>query len=473
MEEISLANDAARDARAAERLRLLRAESASLAAEQSALTKAWEAEKGRMEAVGRLKEEIEKVEREVEVAEQQYELQKAAELKYSRLPSLQQELAEAEAAAAEEEADGGGARLVKSTVGEEDVAAVVAQWTGVPVAKMLASEAQKLLSLPDQLGRRVAGQEGAVEAVSEAIQRSRAGLSDPTKPIASFMFLGPTGVGKTELCKALAEALFEDEDAMVRIDMSEYMSENSVSRLVGAPPGYVGYEQGGQLTEAVRRRPYSVLLFDEMDKAHPDVFNVLLQVLDDGRLTDGQGRTVNFKNTVVILTSNQGSHHILAANRDPTKTEEARLLVLDALREKYRPEFLNRLDEFVLFEPLRKEELRSIVKLQVEALKQRLAPKRISLQLSQAALDVLVDLGYSPEYGARPLKRVVQKELETALARGILGGDYGEGDTVLVDPDSRTAKLVLRVAKAGEAVEVEKEGDEPTGGVEGEAFEVA
>jgi len=446
MEEISLAADAENDPRAAARLQLLQQEAVRLEQSQAELTAKWEGEKGRLDGIRTLKEEVERVGGEIEAAEQQYDLSRAAELKYSVLPKLKAELEAAEEAArGVEGGDEEGERLVRTTVGEEDIASIVSQWTGIPATKMLRSETTKLLDLANVLSERVAGQQVAVEAVADAIQRSRAGLSDPDKPIASLMFLGPTGVGKTELAKALAANLFDSEEAMVRIDMSEYMSRESVARLIGAPPGYVGYEQGGQLTERIRRRPYSVVLLDEMDKAHPEVFNILLQLLDDGRLTDGQGRTVNFKNCVVILTSNLGAQYVVDAMDDADREDEVRLRVLDALREKYRPEFLNRLDEFVIFKALGRAQLDQIIRLQLAALSQRLAARRITIDVSQLAVDVLGDLGYNPEFGARPLKRVVQQQVESPLARGLLGGEFTDGDTISIEVDSDTAQLHMRV----------------------------
>lgn len=460
MEEISLKLDAQSDARAAARLAALRAESARLQDEQTALSTRWEGEKARLEDIRALKTKIEETNSEIEQAEQSYELSRAAELKYRDLPALQAELLEAEEAARAPDSgsDDDAPPLLRTTVGDEEIAAVVSQWTGVPVTRMLASESQKLVELASTLSARVAGQSAATDAVADAILRSRAGLADPTQPIASFMFLGPTGVGKTELAKTLAQSLFDSDDAMVRIDMSEYMSKESVSRLVGAPPGYVGYESGGQLTEAVRRRPYSVVLFDEVDKADPEVFNVLLQVLDDGRITDGQGRTVNFKNTIIILTSNIGAASIVEAGGEASKQDEVRLRVLDQLRTAFRPEFLNRLDELVIFNPLGKLELAAIAKLTLRGLEQRLRAKEIELDVSDRAIGVLCDLGYSPEFGARPLKRVVQKELETPIAKGIITGGFTDGDTLCVDADLDAVELSITV-KERRAVEATQADD--------------
>ena len=449
MEQISLKPEAEASPIARGRLEALQAEATRLQAEQEALSARWESERGALAAVTSLKEEIERASVEVEQAEAAYELQRAAELKYARLPQLKEQLQEAEAEVARRAAggdEGGEPSLLRSTVGEGDVAAVLSEWTGIPVSKMLKSEADKLLMLPEQLEARVAGQRQATEAVAEAVMTARAGLDDPDRPLASFLFLGPTGVGKTELAKALAKALFDDEEAMVRLDMSEFMTPESVSRMLGSPPGYVGYEQGGQLTEAVRRRPYSVILLDEMDKAHAEVFNVLLQILDDGRATDGQGRTVNFKNTIVILTSNLGAQAVLDGRGDPDKEDEVRLLVMDALRSKYRPEFLNRLDEMVIFNPLRKEQLHTIVRLQLRALQAPLDARRITLDVSDAAIDVLVTLGYNPDYGARPLKRVLHKELKVPLAKALLAGTVNDGDTVRVEPDEATGRLRIEPA---------------------------
>ena len=326
-----------------------------------------------------------------------------------------------------------GQPLLREEVTESDIAEIISKWTGIPVSKLVESEREKLLHLEDELHERVIGQEEAVTAVAEAIQRSRAGLADENRPTASFIFLGPTGVGKTELAKALAQSLFDTEEAIVRIDMSEYMEKQNVSRLMGAPPGYVGYEEGGQLTEAIRRRPYSVILFDEIEKAHADVFNVMLQILDDGRLTDSQGRTVDFSNTIIIMTSNIGSQYILDVVGDDSRYEEMQSRVMDAMQSNFRPEFLNRIDEIIIFHGLRKDQLREIVKLQVANLQQRLAQQKLSLKLSELALNFIADIGYDPVYGARPLKRAIQRYLETAIAKSILRGDYKPGETIFVD----------------------------------------
>ena len=388
------------------------------------------------------------VQLQVEQAKRSYDLNKAAELEYGTLAGLQKQLAEQEAALSEG-TDGSEKSLLREEVSEDDIAEVIAKWTGIPVAKLVQSEMDKLLSLEAQLHERVVGQQQAVTAVADAIQRSRAGLSDPHRPIASFLFLGPTGVGKTELSKALAAQLFDSEDAMVRIDMSEYMEKHSVSRLIGAPPGYVGYEAGGQLTETVRRRPYAVILFDEVEKAHPDVFNVMLQILDDGRVTDGQGRTVDFTNAVLILTSNIGSQAILDLGGDDDQHEEMERRVNDALRAHFRPEFLNRLDETIIFHSLRREELRQIVSLQVDRLRSRLDERKLNLSISDDATDWLANAGYDPVYGARPLKRAIQRELETPIAKAILAGRYSDGSSVDVTIESGSGpdgqqRLVLR-----------------------------
>ena len=428
MEKLSLGRES--DAASRDRLERLEKELADLSEQQSALNAQWQKEKGSIDALGALKEEIEQVQLQIEQAKRSYDLNKAAELEYGTLAELHKQLA-----AKEEEltAGGGDKTLLREEVTEEDIAEVIAKWTGIPVTKLVQSEMEKLLHLEDELHTRVVGQAQAVTAVADAIQRSRAGLSDPNRPIASFLFLGPTGVGKTELCKALASQLFDSEEAMVRIDMSEYMEKHAVSRLIGAPPGYVGYEEGGQLTEAVRRRPYAVILFDEVEKAHPDVFNVMLQILDDGRVTDGQGRTVDFTNTVLILTSNIGSASILDLAGDPARHSEMELRVNEALRAHFRPEFLNRLDETIIFHSLKQEELRQIVELQVQRLAKRLEEKKLGLDLSTAALDWLATVGYDPVYGARPLKRAIQRELETPIAKGILAGQFTGGHTVAVE----------------------------------------
>ena len=398
----------------------------------------WENEKQSIGKVQSLRQEIEKINAEIEMAQNRYDLNKAAELKYGRLPQLQKELEEAEASGEAEEKED---TLLRDKVTEEEISRIVARWTGIPVAKLMEGEREKLLHLEDILHQRVIGQEEAVTKVSDAILRSRAGIRDPKRPIGSFLFLGPTGVGKTELAKALAEALFDDEHNIVRIDMSEYMEKYSVSRLIGAPPGYVGYEEGGQLTEAVRRRPYSVVLFDEVEKAHPDVFNVLLQVLDDGRITDSQGRTVDFKNTIIILTSNLGSDLILEGiGENGEISEEARDGVTQLLRRSFRPEFLNRLDEIVFYKPLTRENIHGIVDLLVADLQKRMAQKQLTVTLTDAAKDYLIAKGYDPIYGARPLKRLIQTEVETLLARWIIADDPAPETAITVDYDGQ--KLV-------------------------------
>ena len=398
----------------------------------------WENEKQSIGKVQNLRQEIEKINAEIEMAQNRYDLNKAAELKYGKLPQLQKELEEAEKTRETEAKED---TLLRDKVTEEEISRIVARWTGIPVAKLMEGEREKLLHLEDILHRRVIGQDEAVTKVSDAILRSRAGIRDPKRPIGSFLFLGPTGVGKTELAKALAEALFDDEHNIVRIDMSEYMEKYSVSRLIGAPPGYVGYEEGGQLTEAVRRRPYSVVLFDEVEKAHPDVFNVLLQVLDDGRITDSQGRTVDFKNTIIILTSNLGSDLILEGiGENGEISEEARDGVTQLLRRSFRPEFLNRLDEIVFYKPLTKENIRGIVDLLVADLQKRMAQRQLTVTLTDAAKDYLIAKGYDPIYGARPLKRLIQTEVETLLARWIIAEDPAPETAITVDYDGE--KLV-------------------------------
>lgn len=396
----------------------------------------WENEKEAIGKVQKLREEIEQVNAQIEKAENEYNLDKLAELKYGRLPALQKELEQEEAIAEEGHR---GTSLLRDKVTEEEITRIISRWTGIPVSKLMEGEREKLLHLDDTLHQRVIGQDEAVQRVCDAILRSRAGIQDPDRPIGSFLFMGPTGVGKTELAKALAEALFDDERSMVRIDMSEYMEKYSVSRLIGAPPGYVGYDEGGQLTEAVRRKPYAVVLFDEVEKAHPDVFNVLLQVLDDGRITDSQGRTVDFKNTIIIMTSNLGSSMILEGIDEASGeiTEAAKENVQALLKQSFRPEFLNRLDEIVFYKPLTKENISCIVDLLLEDLRRRLADRQLSLRLTDAAKQYLIDGGYDPIYGARPLKRFVQQKLETFLARKMIAEDLEPGTEIVVDYDGR------------------------------------
>ena len=380
----------------------------------------------------KIREEIEQINKEIEKAQHSYDLEKAAELQYGKLPQLKKQLEDEEAKVKDEDRD-----LVHESVTDDEIAKIVSRWTGIPVAKLNESERSKTLHLADELHKRVIGQDEGVELVTEAIIRSKAGIKDPTRPIGSFLFLGPTGVGKTELAKTLAESLFDDENNMVRIDMSEYMEKYSVSRLIGAPPGYVGYDEGGQLTEAVRRKPYSVVLFDEIEKAHPDVFNVLLQVLDDGRITDSQGRTVDFKNTILIMTSNIGSQYLLdGINEDGTIKPEAQEMVMNDLRAHFRPEFLNRLDETILFKPLNKDNIYHIIDLLVKDVNRRLADKEISLSLTEAAKNYVVEGGYDPTYGARPLKRYLQKHVETLAAKLMLEGEIRAGETIVIDVEN-------------------------------------
>ena len=412
-----------------DRLAKLREELANLKDKFNEMKARWESEKNSVDEVKKLKGEIEKLHADIENAQLRYEYETAARLKYSELPALEKKLAEAVKASEEKKQNS----MVHDTVTEEEIAAIVARWTGIPVARLVEGEREKLLHLDDYLHRRVVGQDEAVQKVTEAILRSRAGIADPNRPIGSFLFLGPTGVGKTELAKALAEALFDDENNMVRIDMSEYMEKYSVARLIGAPPGYVGYDEGGQLTEAVRRKPYCVVLFDEIEKAHPDVFNVLLQVLDDGRMTDSQGRTVDFKNTVIVMTSNLGSQYILDGIKDGKITEEARGQVNMLLKQSFRPEFLNRIDDIVFYKPLDKQEIFAITELMLKDIRRRLAERRLDVQLTDAAMHYIADAGYDPHYGARPLKRLLQSKLETLLARKIIESDPEPGTVYTVD----------------------------------------
>jgi ATP-dependent Clp protease ATP-binding subunit ClpB len=424
------------DAASKDRLKKIEKEVADLKSDSSALKAQWQAEKEGVQRLRTLREQQEQTRTEIEKAERQYDLNRAAELKYGKLTELDRKLKAEEARLAEKQS---GKRLLKEEVDEEDIADVVSRWTGVPVSKLLEGEMQKLLHLEEELHQRIIGQDEAVQAVAEAVMRARSGLKDPNRPIGSFIFLGPTGVGKTELARALAEFLFDDEKAMIRIDMSEYQEKHAVARLIGAPPGYVGYEEGGQLTERVRRRPYCVVLFDEIEKAHGDVFNVLLQILDDGRLTDGQGRTVDFKNTIVIMTSNIGSHRILEYSGTTFAGdgfERMKETVLEELGHHFRPEFLNRVDEIIVFHALSEEHLKQIVEIQLNGLRKRLAERHIEIELTDRARGHLVRVGYDPTYGARPLKRAIQREIETPMARKILGGEVRDGYRVGVDVDS-------------------------------------
>lgn len=430
-----------KDEESKERLEKLEVELADLTKKRDELLLKWEEEKKEIKELQTLKEELEKVKLEIQEAERNYDLNKVAELKYGRLNEIETKIKAKE----EELKTKGGTRLIKEEVGPEDVAEIISKWTGIPVAKLMEGEKEKLLRLPEELHKRVVGQNEAVEAVANAVLRARAGLKDPNRPIGSFLFLGPTGVGKTELCKTLAEALFDTEDNMVRLDMSEYMEKHTVSRLIGAPPGYVGYEEAGQLTEAVRRRPYCVVLLDEIEKAHPDVFNVLLQILDDGRLTDSHGRTVDFKNTIIIMTSNLGSHYLLEGITETGELREGvKEQVFSELRRHFRPEFLNRIDEIVLFKPLMLEEIKKVVDLLVERIRKRLEERKIGLELTDRAREFIAQEAYDPVYGARPLRRYLQTHVETQIAKMVIAGEVREGHSVVVDVEG--GNLVFKVS---------------------------
>ncbi|HXZ78594.1 MAG TPA: ATP-dependent chaperone ClpB [Terriglobales bacterium] len=449
-----------RDANSRERLAAVEKELAGLREQINALRARWEQEKKSINRVRELKERIEQLEMDQQTAARKGDYTRASQIQYGELPKLKAEL---ERLSAEMDVKGSGTRMLKEEVDEEDVARIVSKWTGIPVSKMLEGEVKKLVSMEDRLRQRVIGQDQALERVANAVRRSRAGLSDPKRPIGSFIFLGPTGVGKTELARALAEFLFDDEHNLVRIDMSEYMEKHAVARLIGAPPGYVGYDEGGQLTEAVRRRPYSVVLFDEIEKAHPDVFNVLLQVMDDGRLTDGRGRTVDFRNTVIIMTSNIGASYLQADNlRTPEAFERARQQVLQAVQAHFKPEFLNRVDDMIIFNPLGREQLEKIIDLRLEDLRRLLADRRITLELTEAAKDLIFAQGYDVAYGARPLKRAIQKLVQDPLALKILDGEVLHGDQVVVDTDKAREGLMFTVKRRA-AAEKEKPAKEVAG----------
>ena len=427
------------DSLSKDRLKTLGKELAEIRDEFNSKKAQWENEKASVDKLSKLREDIEAANNEMKIAQRNYDLEKVAEIQYGKLPNLQKQL-EIE----EDKIKNQDLSLVHESVTEDEIARIISRWTGIPVTKLTESERQKTLNLADELHKRVVGQDEGVEKVTEAIIRSKAGIKDPSKPIGSFLFLGPTGVGKTELAKSLAENLFDNESNMVRIDMSEYMEKHSVSRLVGAPPGYVGYDEGGQLTEAVRRKPYSVVLFDEIEKAHPDVFNVLLQVLDDGRITDSQGRTVDFKNTIIILTSNIGSSYLLEGiDEEGNIRPENENLVMEQLRASFRPEFLNRLDEIIMFKPLTKSNISGIVELLIKDINRRLSDRQITIELTDGAKSFVVEHGYDSMYGARPLKRYLQKNVETLAARVILGDGVREGDTIIID--ARDGKLTAEV----------------------------
>jgi len=463
MERLSLQSDNAKTdskGKGSKRLENIEKQLESLKSKQEVINKKWQAERSYVDNVNEIREEIESVRLEIEKCEREFDLNRAAELKYSKLPSLEENLEKVKNEASSTASDLGdeeSERLLRDEVLADDIASVVSVWTGIPPQKLLETEKERILFMGEKLRERVIGQEQAIQVVTDSIQRSRAGLNDPSKPIASLIFLGPTGVGKTELCKALSEFMFDTEDALIRIDMSEYMEKHTVSRLIGAPPGYVGYDEGGQLTDAVRRKPYSVLLFDEMEKAHPDVFNVMLQLLDDGRLTDSKGNKVNFRNTVVIFTSNIGSKDILdlGGSSEIGDQDVMKERVTQAMRDNFKPEFLNRIDEYVIFNSLTKSDLKRIVGLEVKRLEKRLEERSMRLALSESALDWLTDIGFDPVYGARPLKRVIQREVETNVARGILKGDFDDGDTIIVDVLNE--RLDIR-----KAIDIDVTDDQPT-----------
>ncbi|MFI5088317.1 MAG: AAA family ATPase, partial [Terriglobales bacterium] len=446
------------DPNSRERRSAVEKELANLREQSNRLKAVWQQEKAKINRIRELKERIEKLKLEEQSATRKGDFTRASEIQYGELPQLQAELDRLNREADGASADGQSTRMLKEEVDEEDVARIVSKWTGIPVSKMLEGEVKKLVDMESRLRQRVVGQDAALEKVANAIRRSRAGLSDPRRPIGSFIFLGPTGVGKTELARALAEFLFDDERNMVRIDMSEYMERHAVARLIGAPPGYVGYEEGGQLTEAVRRRPYSVVLFDEIEKAHPDVFNVLLQIMDDGRLTDGKGRVVDFKNTIIIMTSNLGASYLTPENlATPAAFERVRAQVMAVVQASFKPEFLNRVDDIILFNPLGKEQLTRIVELQLEALRRLLAERKISLELTDAAKELVFTEGYDVQYGARPLKRALQRLVQDPLALKILDGEVLHGDHVIVEADRPGRRMVFKVSRrVGEAVPARK-----------------
>jgi ATP-dependent Clp protease ATP-binding subunit ClpB len=438
MEELHLQGE--KDEASRERLEALRQTLADKSEQLAGLNARWEAEKSGLNRVGELKARLDEARTRLEKARREFDYETGARIEFGEIPELETQIA----AALEAEGTVREDTMVKERVGADDIAEVISAWTGIPAGRLLQGETEKLLSMESIIGARLIGQEAAVRAVSDAVRRSRAGISDPNRPTGSFLFLGPTGVGKTELAKSLADFLFDDERAMVRIDMSEYSERHAVARLIGAPPGYVGYEEGGQLTEAVRRRPYSVVLLDEVEKAHPETFDILLQVLDDGRLTDGQGRTVDFRNVILVLTSNLGSQFLIDPVMSRADKKEA---VLGAVRAAFKPEFLNRLDEVVVFDPLSTEDLGHIVELQVRELATRLADRRVTLEVTEAAREWLALTGYDPAYGARPLRRLVQKEIGDRLAKALLGGEVRDGDTVVVDRDDALDSLVVRPAE--------------------------